>query len=150
MFALLSACAPVAAVALGLRPAVIGSDAMQPTFGDGDVVINELVPATALRPGDVVTYADGLRDGALVTERVVEVRAAGAALELVTKGDAGARVERSSIVPDQRVGRVVHHLPGVGRVAAVVTSPLTGGTAGVALIAGATLGARARRRRTRG
>lgn len=110
-------------IALALVPRVVGlstftvlSGSMRPTLGVGDVVIDEHVAPRAVRPGDVVSFEDSSRGGALVTHRVRSAQRVGDRIAFVTRGDANNVDERWSVRADGRIGRVRWHVPKVGYV----------------------------------
>ncbi len=98
----------------GYTPFTILTGSMQPAYGVGDVVIDEQIEPLEARRGDVVTFHDPHRGGALVTHRVVRVRTDGAKVSFVTKGDANDLDERWAVPADGTIGRVRLHVPKVG------------------------------------
>ena len=113
----------LALVASNYRPMVVSTSSMDPTFGTGDVIVSNVVPPSAVAVGDVITYSDSFRGGALITERVVEVRQDGSTFAFTTKGDASAVEEHWSIDRESSVGRVAYRIPGLGGALAVISHP---------------------------
>jgi signal peptidase I len=100
----------------GYQPLAIRSGSMTPTLGVGDLVLTRSVPATSIRPGQIVTFHDPDLGFQLVTHRVVQVKRAGGTLEVETKGDANKVPEHWSIAASSEVGRTFAHVPELGRV----------------------------------
>jgi len=139
----------LAVVLLGYRPVVVRSPSMAPALRVGDVALLETVPASALRPGDVVTLDDGRGD--TLTHRVRAVRPGleGRGVELETRGDANDTSERWWRPSDAPVGRVVGSVPRVGRLVAAVAAhrvALARATVGAAAAVAAVLALAYRRR----
>ena len=143
----IAASALLALVASDYRPMVVSTTSMHPTLGTGDVIVSEVVPPSAVRIGDVVTYADSLRAGALITERVVDVRQDESSYSFTTKGDASSNEEHWSIEAGSSVGRVAYRVPGLGDALALLTTPAAQG-AGLVGMAVLLIGPVARRMRS--
>jgi signal peptidase I len=107
---------------VGFRSLTVLTGSMEPTIGTGDVVFGKQTSARAARPGDVITFQEP-GETRLITHRLVSVRRGKAKLHMVTKGDANRVVERWSIPPDGRIGKVVFHVPKLGYALAEVRSP---------------------------
>lgn len=116
--------AVAAPVAVGWRSLAVLSGSMAPTLQTGDEIVIRPVAPLALRVGDVVTFNDPSRGHVLVTHRVRDVRVAGAAVHVVTRGDANGGSERWSVAAGGRVGRVAYRLPKVGYVTVAAGGPL--------------------------
>jgi signal peptidase len=97
------------------RPLTVMSGSMEPTIMTGDVVVSLQIAPLDARPGDVVSFNDPNRGGALVTHRVRSMRRRGGKVEFVTKGDANNTVEKWAIGQDKRIGRTVVRLPRLGK-----------------------------------
>lgn len=110
----IAATALLALVASNYRPMVLSTSTMSPTFGTGDVIVSEVVPPSAVRVGDVVTYEDSLRSGALITERVMNVVEYESSYAFTTKGDASSTEETWTIDEGSSVGRVAYRVPVLG------------------------------------
>jgi signal peptidase len=98
----------------GYTPFTVLTGSMQPAYGVGDVVIDEEIAPLDARKGDVVTFHDPSRGGALVTHRVERVRTDGAKVSFVTKGDANSADERWAVAASGTIGRVRMRVPKVG------------------------------------
>jgi signal peptidase len=100
----------------GYRSFTVLSGSMVPTLQVGDVVLDEPLAPTDIRPGDVITFPDPSRGGRLVTHRAQGIRVRGGTVEVTTRGDANTGVEQWSIAATGRVGRVVVRIPWLGYV----------------------------------
>jgi signal peptidase I len=109
------ALALVAPLAFGAKPLTVLSGSMEPTLRTGDVVVSKRVSPTDVRPGDIVTFHDPERGGALVTHRVRAMRVHGRKVDFVTRGDANNASERWTVAADGELGRTVYRVPMVGR-----------------------------------
>lgn len=127
----------VAAAAAGFRLMTIRTGSMRPTLQPGDVVVSRYEPAERLRHGDIVTFNDpGLR--AMVTHRVVSVRAEGTSVLVATKGDANAVGETWRVPRSKAIAREVFRVP--------TLSPIVEWGAALAAVLAVGLYARRRRR----
>lgn len=109
----LVAVAFVLPAAFGLERYVIAGGSMTGSISKGSVVLEEVVPVSDLRVGDVVTYVPPPGSGvdSLVTHRIADIDGA----TFRTKGDANATADPWTF--DLTAGtqpRVVHHVPLVG------------------------------------
>ena len=135
----------VVALAVGLRPLVIRSDSMSPSFRAGDLLLVRTVPAGAVAVGDVVTFSDSSRRGELVSHRVVAVEQRGLERAFVTRGDQNSGVEHWVASVDATVGVAVIALPKVGFAVGWLATPqarLLIAIAAAFLLAGVALGKR--------
>lgn len=100
--------------AAGYRPLAVYSGSMAPDLPVGSLAIVRAVPAASVGVGDVITFANPLSTGGLVTHRVVEVveRPQGPAYR--TKGDANAARDPWAIELPGRVGRLEGSVPYAG------------------------------------
>jgi signal peptidase len=97
------------------RPLTVMSGSMTPTIRTGDVVIAMPIKPLDVRPGDIVSFKDPGRGGALVTHRVRHMRRRGAKVDFITRGDANTGTEHWSIKAKGRLHRTVLRLPKLGR-----------------------------------
>ena len=107
------------------RPMIVRGEGMEPTFNTGDVVVSQVVAASSIKAGDVVTYIDGMRGGALVTERVLEVTPSDSEYSFTTMGAGKTSVEHLAVAIDGEIGRITYQPPGLGRILDLTTSPST-------------------------
>jgi signal peptidase len=98
---------------VGYPSLTVLSGSMEPAVGTGDVVFGMQISARDARAGEVITFREP-GESRLITHRLVTVRAGRAKLHMVTKGDANKVVERWSIPPDGRIGRVAYRVPKLG------------------------------------
>ncbi|MGX6448460.1 signal peptidase I [Patulibacter sp. S7RM1-6] len=119
----------LAAVLLGLKlsgwqPLTVMTGSMRPTIAPGQVVVVTPMPATDLRPGQIVTFNAPNGDGTFTHRVVRSVSGAGGELVVTTKGDANPAGERWRIAPTGTVGHVRAILPRAGgAIAALVAGP---------------------------
>lgn len=94
----------IAPVALGWSPVAVTSDSMAPSVDAGDIVFVESPGGRELETGSIIVFDDPA--GRPVTHRIVGVTTDG---DLVTRGDANARVDSTPVARDQvdGVGRMV-------------------------------------------
>ena len=87
---------------MGWSPTVVSTGSMQPSINAGDVVMTEAAdPDTVFDEGTVVTFEDPLRDGELVTHRVVAINDDGT---YRTRGDGNDVSDSTSLEPEAVVG----------------------------------------------
>jgi signal peptidase len=115
-FAATCAAFMVAPPLVGRHSLAILSGSMTPTFRIGDLVIEEPIPATAIRTGDIVTFRDPDNPARLLTHRVIRYRIHLGRVDVVTRGDANVTVERWGIPAGGTVGRVEFRIPKAGYV----------------------------------
>src|SRR5204863_9987956 len=72
------------------RVETVLSGTMRPAFAPGDLILVRPEPASAVRAGQVITYAIPVADRHVETHRVVRVVRAGVQPVVITKGDANA------------------------------------------------------------
>jgi signal peptidase I len=111
----------------GLQPLVEQSGSMRPAIAPGDLVIVRTVHADALAVGDVVSFHDDTRAGALITHRVTAVHRDGDLLAVATLGDANNAGEHWVAAPDAQLGRAVVVVPYTGAVLTALSAPLAAG-----------------------
>lgn len=125
----IAALVPVAMIVLvtgDYRPLVVSTTSMRPALEPGDVVINEVIAPSEARVGDIVAYADELRGGAVVMERVVEVEFGADAYAFKTADDTGSHADAWTLAETDQLGRVAYRAPGLGRWVVTATSGMTG------------------------
>jgi signal peptidase len=126
--ALLAAVAPQLA---GYRSFTVRSGSMTPAIETGDVVVTEPISPLAAKVGDVVTFVDPEGTGKLFSHRVQSVRASGAEVAFVTRGDANTSTEHWRVPAAGSIGKVAYRIPKIGYALAWVDS----GPARLALVA---------------
>jgi signal peptidase I len=129
------ALAAVILVALLAVPSLLGVERFAITGGSmgsavpvGSLVFTKPVAATAVRPGDVVTFRPpGLAE--TVTHRVVSTDPDG----IRTRGDANAAADPWRLGAGVPLRRVVAHVPAAGYAAAALRGPAIAGLAALLL-----------------
>jgi signal peptidase len=121
--ALIVLAALLLATATGYRPLIDHSDSMRPAIRAGDLLITHAEPATSIRVGAIVSFADPGLNGKLVTHRVVAVHASAGAISFLTRGDANTTPESWSVNRGASVGTLDLRLAGVGRAVAWMVDP---------------------------
>lgn len=101
-------------VLVGLRPLVIRSGSMEPTYSAGDVVLVASEQAGDIRSGQVVTRFDAPEAADSLTHRVRQVTRTGDAVRVETRGDANDTSEVWSVPATQQVAVVVASVPAIG------------------------------------
>jgi signal peptidase I len=127
--AVLAVCAVVAALALapaalGLQRYVIVSGSMTGTYDRGSLVLDDVVPVSALRVGDVITYRPPPDAGVdhLVTHRIAAIDHSRGAAVFRTKGDANPAADPWTFtLPGPRQARVRAGIPYAGYMLAAIT-----------------------------
>lgn len=115
--------ATVLALTLGLRPMIFETGSMTPTIPTGSLGLGHSVPATSVRPGDVVSIVRD--DGVRVTHRAEAVSApTGNSVTFTLRGDANNIADPRSYTVTE-VQRVVGTVPFLGYVAAWLKNPYT-------------------------
>lgn len=107
---------------LGYRALTIRSGSMTPTIRVGDVVVATSVSPLSVHPGQIITFRDPALKEQLVTHRVVSMHEVGRTVDFVTKGDANLVTEHWSVPITGHLGRKVFVIPGLGRIAAALSS----------------------------
>lgn len=124
------------------------SGSMRPALRAGDLLGTTHTPATAIRTGDVVTYADAARGGRLITHRVIAIARDGGRVIFSTKGDANTGAERFAVPAASTVQRVSSRTPRLGGVLlAMDRMPWWALPIGAVTVVAAPSALRARRRR---
>lgn len=117
--------------AVALVPALVGassrtvlSGSMEPALPVGSIVIVRPEPATSIRPGDIITFADRAAVGhPVVTHRVVAVRDGQRGPVFTTQGDANNSPDPGLTAAADVQGVVWYHLPWIGDLRAMLVGP---------------------------
>lgn len=109
-----AALTPVVLVALGYRPTVVRADTMNPAMQRGDLIVNEPLPPSSVQVGDVITFRDAERAGAVFTERVLAAGEDSGEHTFSTKGDASVEAHEWSTPGEAEVARVAYRVPVLG------------------------------------
>lgn len=109
-----------------IRPTVIISGSMQPTFEVGDIVVVAHRNPQLLAIGDIVQFRTN--DMLIPTvHRIIDVRREQNQKVFVTKGDANANIDLNPVYPEYVVGKVIFVLPRIGRVAITMRQFISAG-----------------------
>jgi signal peptidase len=95
----------------GWRPSVVLSGSMAPSLEPGDVVIAKPVRPGDLRPGQVIRFGDPAEPDRYLVHRIVEIKSDGS---IVTKGDANATRDSSTVTTAEITGTLRLRVPWVG------------------------------------
>jgi signal peptidase I len=108
----------------GVRTLVEHSGSMEPAIAPGALILSRAVRADTVAVGEIISFRDADRGGALITHRVTEVRRIGDTMVFSTQGDANTGGERWTSPPGAELGRTVAVLPFAGLVVATLARPL--------------------------
>ena len=116
----------------GISSYTVLTGSMEPAVPVGSAVYAKAIEPSALETGDIVVFYDG-RSELPVTHRVVENQTEDS--QLITKGDANDAADIAPIPYQNIIGKVVLHLPVLGRLLALLGT-LMGKAAALAFILG--------------
>ena len=116
----------------GISSYTVLTGSMEPSVPVGSVVYAKAVEPSTLETGDIAVFYDG-RNDIPVTHRVVENQTENG--QLITKGDANDSADLAPIPYPNVIGKVVLHLPVLGRLLVLLGS-LVGKAAALAFILG--------------
>jgi len=102
----------------GYEVKVVQSGSMEPAIQVGSIVI--IVPETAYKVGDVITFGPDTRKQIPITHRIAEVTDGG----FVTKGDANENTDPQPVAERDVIGRVAYSVPYIGHVVAFARTKL--------------------------
>ena len=97
------------------RAAVVLSPSMEPALPMGALVFAMPVEPEKVRVGDIITFSREEDPDIISSHRVVEVVATDGELSFRTKGDANENVDPFPVPADYVIGKVVFHIPRLGR-----------------------------------
>jgi signal peptidase I len=109
--------------ASGWRAFDVATGSMKPAIAPGSLVVTHQASVRSLRVGQVVTYRNPAHPDQTITHRIVGLKANGAVLNVITKGDAN-RIADPPFAAGRIVGRVDLTVPGLGATATWLRSPL--------------------------
>jgi len=122
--AVLLAVALVGVRLVGLKPYVVLSGSMEPTYHVGSLIYVKSVDYRELKVGDPITYM--IDKDTVVTHRIVEILPDEQDPEVIryfTKGDANDTADGSSVHYRNIIGKPVFSLPGLGYLANYIQHP---------------------------
>lgn len=97
---------------------IVAGHSMEPTYYTGDLVVSRCGPVEV---GDVVVYSPPDVGGARIIHRIVDGDADG----WIVRGDNNDFFDPWTPTQENILGSAVWHVPQLGRVAAILLSPLT-------------------------
>ena len=109
---------------IGLRPFVVLSGSMQPTYEVGSLIYVKSVDYKDLKVGDPITYM--VSQDTVVTHRIIEVLVDEKdpdTIRYFTKGDANEHPDGSSVHYKNIIGKPVFSIPYLGYVSNYVQNP---------------------------
>ncbi len=95
------------------------SGSMEPAIPVGSMVLVQPVDASEVELGDVIAFYNG---DTVVTHRVIEMHRV--SKEFVTKGDANEIEDLATVPYTSLIGVVRQHIPRLGEITALVSTPL--------------------------
>jgi len=109
---------------VGLKPYVVLSGSMRPTYEVGSLVYVKSVDYRELKVGDPITYM--ISQDTVVTHRIIEVlvdEENPETLRFVTKGDANDQPDGASVHYKNIIGKPVFSVPYLGYVSNYIQNP---------------------------
>jgi signal peptidase I len=97
----------------GMRPMTVLTGSMRPTIQPGDMVVDERIPPSQLKVGDIVTFQEP-HGSRTITHRVRKISISEGQAHVTTRGDANDTVEKWQVATTGNVGRVVYTVPKIG------------------------------------
>lgn len=122
--AVLLAAALVGVRLVGLRPFVVLSGSMEPTYPVGSLIYVKSVDYKTLAVGDAITFM--LDENTVVTHRIIEIlpdESEPDTLRFFTQGDANETPDGSSVHYKNILGRPVFSIPYLGYLADYIQHP---------------------------
>lgn len=102
--------------ALGWQGVVVLSGSMEPSLPVGSIVLIEPVSdPSALKVGDVITFASPVNPGQQITHRILAIVDGDDGLTFETKGDANVAADPDPVIVENLRGRARLQVPYVGR-----------------------------------
>ena len=109
---------------VGLKPFVVLSGSMEPTYHVGSLIYVKSVDYKTLQVGDPITYM--LSQDTVVTHRIIEVlvdEEDPSTIRYFTKGDANDVADGTSVHYKNIIGKPVFSIPCLGYVSAYIQNP---------------------------
>lgn len=117
------------------RAAVVLSPSMEPALPMGALVFAIPIEPEEVRMGDIITFSREEDPDIVSSHRVVEVVSTNGELSFRTKGDANENIDPYPIAADYVIGKVVFHIPRLGRLLGSALSYIRNWPALVLLVA---------------
>ena len=105
----------------GILPVVVLSGSMEPEILTGDLAILKRIDPSELKLNDIIAYKEG---NTLVTHRIVELTENDGEPSFTTRGDANNASDRNPVAYSQVEGVYIYRIPGLGRLAMFMQTPL--------------------------
>jgi len=96
----------------GIKPAIILSGSMQPTFDTNALVFAKNTATEDLEEGDIITFMTA--DQKAITHRIVAINTSDNTITYTTKGDANNTEDADVVTPDQVEGVYIGQIAGLG------------------------------------
>ena len=109
---------------IGLKPYVVLSGSMRPTYEVGSLIYVKSVDYRQLKAGDPITYM--VSDDTVVTHRIIEVLVDEEdpdTIRYFTQGDANAQPDGTSVHYKNIIGKPVFSIPYLGYVSNYIQNP---------------------------
>lgn len=109
---------------IGLKPFVVLSGSMRPTYEVGSLIYVKSVDYKALKVGDPITYM--ISQDTVVTHRIIEVLVAEEdpnTIRYFTQGDANEQPDGTSVHYKNIIGKPVFSIPYLGYVSNYIQNP---------------------------
>lgn len=107
---------------VGLRPLVVLSGSMEPTYSTGSLIYVKEVSPEEIQEGDPITFHMNASE-TIATHRVVEVDLANG--YFITKGDANGSADGAPVYFSSLIGKPIFSIPKMGFISYYLTTPPT-------------------------
>lgn len=109
------------AILMGLKPAVVKTGSMKPSYPPGSLILVKPTPANQLKLGQVITFTDPDKPArGLVTHRIVKIEHKDGAPIFTTQGDANPAPDTWRLKLSSDAGLMTYSVPQVGRLSFLV------------------------------
>ncbi len=105
----------------GYKALTVQSGSMTPTLPTGSLIVIATQPSYQI--GDVITYNNQLEGNELTTHRIYQIKKTNQQSFYLTKGDANNGPDAKGVLPEQIIGKVVFHVPGLGYLINIAKTP---------------------------
>ena len=107
---------------LGLTVYTVVSGSMEPAIPVGSLVYVKEVEAAEVQEGEIIAFYSASGSGAVITHRVVKNQIVSG--KFITKGDANETEDAMPIAYELLVGKVVLHIPVLGKILSILVTPI--------------------------
>ena len=98
------------------RAAVVLSSSMEPTLPRGALAFTMAIAPEEVKVGDIISFSEEEESDITTSHRVIEIITTDGELSFQTKGDANEDLDPWSVPADYVRGKVVFHIPRLGRI----------------------------------